>query len=233
MVIESARLATNELLAPRARGIVFKAVGLTILLFFGVWLGLQSLASTYLLPFIDGWTWAVTAILWLLGAGVVIGGVFLLAPVTAIFAGIFLDEVAEHVETNEYPHDPPGRAMPLGQSIWLAFKFLLVVLFVNLIALILVILPGINFAIFFFVNGYLLGREYFQFAAMRFHGEKEATRLRKKFGLEIFLAGLIIAAIMTVPILNLVTPVFAAAMMVHMHKAAVESMPVADPQFGR
>ena len=72
--------------------------------------------------------------------------------------------------------------------------------------------------IFFLVNGYLLGREYFQFAAMRFRPEREANQLRKKFGFEIFLAGLVIAAFMSVPLLNLLTPVFAATLMVHLHK---------------
>ncbi|MEO0327052.1 MAG: sulfate transporter family protein [Pseudomonadota bacterium] len=233
MIIESARLGINEVFAQRARWVVLKAIGLTILLFFGVWLGLQGLVSTYLLPFIDGWTWLTATILWLLGAGVVIGGAFLLAPVTAIFAGIFLDDVARFIEAERYPQDMPGQELPLNTSLWLAFKFMLVVLFVNLLALLLVILPGVNFAIFFFVNGYLLGREYFQFAAMRFHSEQEANQLRKKYGLEIFLCGLIIAGLMAVPILNLLTPVFAAAMMVHFYKSVAESEPVSSAKLGR
>ena len=83
----------------------------------------------------------------------------------------------------------------------------------------LVWFAGFGVIIFFLLNGYLLGREYFQFAAQRFRPEREASALRKKFSLEVFLAGLIIAAFMSVPILNLFTPVFASALMVHLHKA--------------
>ena len=77
---------------------------------------------------------------------------------------------------------------------------------------------GFGVIIFFLVNGYLIGREYFQFASMRFKPEKEANRLRKQFSFEVFLAGLVIAAFMSVPVLNLLTPVFAATLMVHLHK---------------
>jgi CysZ protein len=92
------------------------------------------------------------------------------------------------------------------------------VLIVNLIALILLILPGVNVAIFFVANGYLLGREYFELAAMRFCSIDEARALRRANALRVFLAGLVIAGIVIIPILNLITPVFATAFMVRMHK---------------
>lgn len=219
MVIESARRAASELLRPRFRSVMLKSVGLTILLFIAAWIGLEYLFSTFLLPFLGGWPWVATAAIWLLGAGVFFGAGFLLGPVTAIFAGIFLDEAAEHVEETWYSHDAIGQAVPIGQSLWLTVRFTLLVVFANLIALLLVLLPGINVAIFFLVNGYLLGREYFMFAAMRFRPEDEAAQLRANYSSPIFMAGLIIAGFMAVPILNLATPVFAAAMMVHLHKS--------------
>jgi CysZ protein len=43
----------------------------------------------------------------------------------------------------------------------------------------------------------------------------------------VFLGGLVIAAFMAIPILNLLTPLFAAAMMVHLHKAVAQSEPPA------
>lgn len=219
MIIESARLAATELLRPRFRGVLLKSIGLTILLFIGVWIGLEFLFSAYLAPFLVGWPWVATAIVWLLSAGVFVGAGFLLAPVTAMFAGIFLDEAAEHVEETYYPEDKKGTALPLGQSLWLTTRFTLLVLGANIIALLLVLLPGINIAIFFLVNGYLLGREYFMFAAMRFRSEEEANLLRENYSTQVLLAGFVIAGFMAVPILNLATPVFGAAMMVHLHKA--------------
>ena len=88
-------------------------------------------------------------------------------------------------------------------------------------------MPGVNIGAFFLVNGYLLGREFFEFAAMRFRPEAEAKALRSKHAGTVFLAGLVIAAFLAVPLLNLLTPLFAAAMMVHLHKmiAARDSKP--------
>jgi CysZ protein len=138
--------------------------------------------------------------------------------VTAIVAGLFLDDIAETVERTDYPRDPPGKPVPVLQSIVLALKFFAIVMVGNLVALFLLFVPGINIAAFFLVNGYLLGREFFEFAAMRFRPETEAKALRSKHAGTVFLAGLVIAAFLAVPLLNLLTPLFAAAMMVHLHK---------------
>ncbi len=165
----------------------------------------------------------------MLGAGLVIGLGFLIGPVTAIFAGIFLDDVAQRVEERNYPDERPGAAMPMGPSMILAAKFTVVVIVANLLALLLVLLPFVNVAIFFFVNAWLLAREYFQFAAMRFRSEGDANAMRQRYAPEIFLAGLVIAGFMAVPLLNLLTPLFATALMVHVHKAlsAREGVPAA------
>ena len=109
--------------------------------------------------------------------------------------------------------------MPTGASIVLSLKFFGVVIAGNLLALLLLLVPGVNIAAFFLVNGYLLGREFFEFAAMRFRPEAEAKALRRRHAGTVFLAGLVIAVFLAVPLLNLLTPLFAAAMMVHLHKA--------------
>jgi CysZ protein len=100
----------------------------------------------------------------------------------------------------------------------LSAKFLAVVILGNIVALFLLLVPGVNIAAFFLVNGYLLGREYFEFAAMRFRDEPEAKALRRRNFGTVFLAGLAIALFLAVPIVNLLTPLFAAALMVHLHK---------------
>ncbi|RVB30497.1 sulfate transporter family protein, partial [Mesorhizobium sp. M7A.F.Ca.CA.001.07.2.1] len=143
----------------------------------------------------------------------------LIAPVTAVVAGLFLDDIAEVVERTDYPGDPTGRAMPALRSLVLSARFLGVVILGNIVALLLLLVPGVNIAAFFIVNGYLLGREFFEFAAMRFRGEEEARALRRHYAGTVFLAGLLIAAFLAVPLLNLLTPLFAAAVMVHLHKA--------------
>ncbi|EEX89824.1 conserved hypothetical protein [Brucella ceti M644/93/1] len=131
----------------------------------------------------------------------------------------FLDDVAEIVEREDYPADPPGTPLPLGRSVIASLKFLGVVILGNGVALILLFVPGINLIAFFVINAYLLSREFFEFAAMRYRSEAEAKALRSQYGVTVFLAGLVIAGFMAIPIVNLLTPLFAATMMVHLHKA--------------
>lgn len=232
MIYEATLKSAREIFKPRFRSVVWKSLGLTLLLFFGMWLGLQMLATNYLFPFLEGWTWVTTIIAWFLGAGVIFGAGFLLAPTSAIFAGLFLDEVAKHIEETHYPDQRKGTDMALGNSITLAIKFALLVVFVNLIALLLFLFAGLGIIIFFVANGYLLGREYFQFAAMRYRPEKEAHILRRKHWGTVFLGGMVIAGLMAIPFLNILTPVFAAGMMVHLHKSLAPQEEMAH-QFGR
>ncbi len=82
----------------------------------------------------------------------------------------------------------------------------------------LLFIPGVNLIAFFLVNGYLLGREFFEFAAMRFRSPEEARLFRAKHASTVFLGGLVIAAFLAIPFLNLLTPLFAAGMMVHLYK---------------
>lgn len=219
MVIQSARNAINTLLTREFRSILWKSIGLTILLFVGAWIGIENVFSIFLAPSLGNWPWVSTAVIWLLGTGVFIGAGFLLAPVTALFAGLFLDDAAQYVEEIYYDKEPPGTPVPLAKSIWLTIRFTTLVTFANLLALILVLLPGVNIIIFFLLNGYLLGREYFMFAAMRYRSEDEARKIRQDNSTTVLLAGLIIAGFMAVPVLNLATPIFAVAMMVHLHKS--------------
>lgn len=207
---------------PKFRSVLLKSLGLTILVFVGIWLAAEALISALLLPFLAGWPIVSTIIFWLMGAGILVGAGFLLAPTTALTAGLFLDDVAEYVEQKDYPNDELGRPVPMGAALFLALRFGIIVILANLVALMLVLLPFINVTVFFLVNGYLLGREYFTFAAMRFGNEKRADQIRRQNGSAIFMAGLVIAGVMAVPILNLITPVFAAAMMVHLHKAIIK-----------
>ena len=226
MILDAARAAAGQLFSAEFRAVFAKTLGLTLLALAALWFGLKELFDWLALPWIDallpglpswaGWLGFIAAIV--AGIGLALGLALLIAPVTAIVAGLFLDDVAETVERTSYPLDPPGKAVPALQSMVLALKFFVVVIAGNLIALLLLLVPGVNIGAFFLVNGYLLGREFFEFAAMRFRPEAEAKALRSKHAGTVFLAGLVIAAFLAVPLLNLLTPLFAAAMMVHLHK---------------
>lgn len=237
MIFDAARTAALELLSPPFRAVFLKTLGLTLLALVALWVGLTSLVEWLALPWLHallpgmpswaGWLGGIVAAI-----ALAFGMALLIAPVTAVIAGLFLDDVAEVVERTDYPADRPGRAMPALRSLVLSMRFLGVVILGNIVALLLLLVPGVNIAAFFIVNGYLLGREFFEFAAMRFRPEAEARALRRHYAGTVFLAGLVISAFLAVPLLNLVTPLFAAAMMVHLHKA-ISAREAARPGYRR
>ncbi|APO76372.1 CysZ-like protein [Rhizobium etli 8C-3] len=226
MILDAARLAFFNLFARETRSVLVKVLGVTILVLIGLWFVLRGLFITFLFPWIAGffpeipdWAgWLSFVFVVLASIGLALGLALLLSPVTALIAGLFLDDVAEVVEKRDYPEDIPGTAMPIGPAITSSLKFLGVVIAGNIVALFLLFIPGVNLIAFFLVNGYLLGREFFEFAAMRFRSPQEARLFRAKHASTVFLGGLVIAAFLAIPFLNLLTPLFAAGMMVHLYK---------------
>ncbi|MFK8253722.1 sulfate transporter family protein [Ancylobacter terrae] len=214
-MLDAALRAFAQTFSPEFRRVLLRSIGLAI----GLIIVLGIVAHTALTHFVQlsyGWAELLLNIVAVLG--ILVGGVFLVPPVTSLIAGLFLDDVAEQVERTDFPGEPVGEALPVARSIFLAIKFFGVVVAVNILALLLLLVPGVNLVVFYVANGYLLGREYFQLAAMRYRSEDAARALRRQHAVSIFIAGLIIALVVSIPILNLVTPVFATLFMVRLHK---------------
>lgn len=165
-----------------------------------------------------GNTWADATIEWVARFFAIVVLIPLVHPVVSLVAGLFLERIADVVEATDYPNDAAGRDQPFWQSLAVSLRFTLVLVLVNLIALPFYLLPGINLVLFWMVNGYLLGREYFELVALRHLDLDAARQLRRRHGLRIFVAGVVIAGFATVPLLNLLTPLFATAFMVHTSK---------------
>lgn len=214
-MFQAASRAMSQVFEPQFRAIFWKMLGYTLGVLVVIWIALQGLLAGFLeLPY----PWLETALSVLTGIGAVFVLGFLIAPISALLAGLFQDEIADIVEARDYPADPPGQALPFATSMVQTIKFTGVVILGNLFALVLLLVPGVNMVAFFVVNGYLLGREFFEFAAMRFMPPAEAKAFRKARGGTVFLGGLVIAALLAVPILNLVTPIFATIFMMHVFK---------------
>ena len=213
-MLAAAIQAFRELFTPPFRAVLLKCVGFTIGLLVLLIVGIEGVFN-YTVAWPD---WIETTISWIAGLGLVIGSIFLIPPVTSLMAGLYLDDIAGQVERAHYPGDPPGKEMPTLAAIGVGLRFFIAVLVVNLVALFLLLVPGVNLIAFYAGNGYLLGREYFEMVAMRHLTPEEARRLRKANLATVFLCGLIIAGLASVPILNLLTPLFATAFMVHVYK---------------
>jgi CysZ protein len=164
-----------------------------------------------------GWIVAIA-----LGLGLLTGAVLLMPAVTALVASFFADEIAELVERSHYPADPPGVTVPLWLAIVEGVKAALLAIAVYLCVLPFFLFAGAGAIVFFIAMAWLLSREYFELAAMRFHPVAEAKALRRRHQATIFTAGLFIAGFVSIPILNLATPLFGVALMVQMHKRVTE-----------
>lgn len=214
----------EQMLSPPFRMVLLKAVGLTIALFVAVGVGIEAILSAVTIssyPYVD----PVIAVL--AGLGVILGFVFLIGPVTGLFAGLFLDQIAEEVERVHYADDPPGTELSLVDGLFVALKFTGVLILVNLLILLVAWVPVVNVASFLVGNGYLLGREFFEMVGMRHMPPDDARAFRRRHAGRVFVAGVVLAAIAMVPFANLLLPLFATAFMVHVFKLI--SHETADP----
>jgi uncharacterized protein involved in cysteine biosynthesis len=229
-MIDAAVKALGQILTPPFRKVLFKSIGLAIAFLFMI-----GILLNWLLQWLTGeggqWVettlgslahWPVLVLGWLLaiaiGLGLFLGAIFLMPAVTSLVAGFFADEIAENVEREYYPADPPGVALPVTRAAWEGVRIALLALAVYLVCLPFLLFAGLGVVMFFLATAYLLGREYFELAAMRFLSPEDAKTLRKENTGLIFVAGMFIAAFVSIPIVNFATPLFGTAFMVHMHK---------------
>ena len=229
-MLDAAVKALAQMLSPPFRSVLWRSVALALVLIVLIGIALQRLL-TWFAEYGEGWAEAMlgpgfhtplNVLAWIVsiaaGFGVVFGAVFLMPAITSLVASVFVDDVADHVEREHYPAERPGTALPYGLAMTEGVKTALLTILVYLIALPFVFVAGAGFIAFFIATAWLLGREYFELAAMRFRPPAEAKAMRKQNAATVFTAGLIIAAFVSIPIVNLATPLFGMAFMVHMHK---------------
>ncbi|MCR9150252.1 MAG: EI24 domain-containing protein [Rhodobacteraceae bacterium] len=223
--------AVGQLGDGRFLGVFALGVGLTLLLLFGLhvvvvmavgWLVPEAIT----LPFVGEVTWiggvlGAASILMMLGLSV-----FLMVPVASAFVGLFLDRIADAVEDRHYPQLPPARAIPLAEALIDSINFLGVVIAVNLLALIAYLMVGpFGPILFWFVNGWLLGREYFTLVAMRRMDRAAAKALRKRHSGTVLAAGVLMAAPLSIPVVNLAVPVLGVATFTHLFHRLTGAVP--------
>jgi len=207
----------------RFRKVLLLGVGLTLALLIAayagvLWLIQATVGDTTVLPVIGEVTWVGDL---LSGASfllMVVLSVFLMVPVASAITSMFLDEVAAAVEDRHYPELPPVSGPAFGEGLKDTVNFLGVIILANTLALILyAIFTPFAPLIFVALNGYLLGMEYFQLAAMRRVGRAGAKALRRKHRLTIWTAGILMALPLSVPVVNLLIPILGAATFTHIY----------------
>ena len=223
--------AARQLDDARLRRVLWLGIFLSLLVFIALWTGLWWLMTVLPLDGVPGVPWLQdtlgAAFDWLAGflfAGLLLLLTLMLFPaVITVIVGFFLDQVADAVEERHYPALPAPRPVSVPETVMSSVRFALVALAVNLVALpfyvLLLFVPPMNLVLFYLVNGYLVSREYFEMVAQRRLDPAAAKRLRRSCRGRLQLAGMLLTLLMTIPFVNLLTPVLGTAFMVHVFHA--------------
>ena len=205
--------AVRQLNDPSIQKIVLLGAGVTVLIFIAFWFVITFLLIRTSFVEISWLEWLIDFI----------GGAFALALAWLLFpsiisavTGFLLERVINAVDTCYYPQLPAPRARPLSEIIIQTSKFVCLMVLINVFLLPFLFFFPLFPVIFFTVNGCLLGREYFELVALRRLSPSEARCLLKKKRKTIIAIGGFFTFLMTLPAINLLTPIIATATMVHL-----------------
>jgi uncharacterized protein involved in cysteine biosynthesis len=229
-MIRAFELAVRQLGDPKLRGVIGWSLLLSLLLQAGIaalgWWGLKSLANFQ-------WQWVNDAIVWLSGAGVVVLALMLFPASFGIVISIFLERIADIVEAEHYPKLGPARGIAIWTGIWTGVVFLLAIVAVNLVMLpfyiLAIFVAGLGAVLFYAVNGWLTARVYYEQVALRRLTPSEVKAWRRANSGVLWLTGIVIVFLGTIPILNLIVPVLGVAAMVHVAQTLRPPAPPSRP----
>ena len=223
MILSAILKAVGQISDRRFLRVLLLGLGLTLALLLGFYIGFVALMSwllpgSFSLPWIGEISMSRAVIGWVGLPVFLFLSAILMVPVASAFMGIFLEQVADAVEDRHYPGLAPARPIGLLEGLVDSGKFLGVVVAVNLVALVgYVILAPIAPILFWLVNGYLLGREYGQLVALRRRDAAGAYAFRRANSGRLFLAGVVMAVPLTIPVINLLVPILGAATFTHLY----------------
>ncbi len=215
-MIRAFELAVRQLSDPRLRDVLWQSLLLSLALQIAIavlaWWSLESFATF-------SWHWVNELVRWL-GAGAVVVLALLLYPASfGIVVSIFTEKIADIVEHEHYPQLGQAHGIPIWTGIWTGLAFLVAVIVLNLLMLPLYLLAlfiaGLGAVLFYGINGYLTGRVYYETVALRRLSPAEVKAWRKANVGVLWLTGIVIVFLGTIPVLNLIVPVVGTAAMVH------------------
>jgi len=211
------QLPTAAMLRPLLIGLVVTAACIALL---GVTVGATAawLVSGVSIPWVGEVGGAADdAVGWIAGVGSVIAMAFAFTPAAALAIGFFVDPVADAVEARYYPELGPARGRSLATEVGMGLRYAALAVVLNI--------PLLPFYFLFpplpaVVNGWLLGRSFFDMAALRRETAAGTGVLRRSVRGQMVAGGILLAVLTLVPFLNLIVPVFGLAMMTHLYNGA-------------
>lgn len=205
--------ALGQLPEPAFRSVVLRTLGWSLLLFVGLlaaaWYGLAATQFVQM-------QWVETVIDWLGGFAALVIAVLLFPGAAMVIISFLLEDVAVAVEARHYSELGKARTQPVSEALWMGLKFALVTLVLNILVLPLYFVPVVNVFVFGALNGYLLGREYFELVALRRLDAATARRMRRRYRGRLWVAGAVIAFLLGIPLVSWIMPVVAVAFMLHL-----------------
>lgn len=212
----SLRKAANLLFDRSLTGVFWASVLLTVVLYVALFAAVE--VGVYHLPLL-GAPWVNRLVDFLAPVLLILLPFFLGAPVAALFASLFLERVARKIEARYYPADPMASGAPFGVVLVAGLRLTFLVVLADAVLLpVDATVPGISEVATVLVNGWLLGREYFELVALRHMSRGAVDALRRRHPGGVFAAGVILAILTLIPLANLVAPLFGVAFMVHVFK---------------
>ena len=216
-MVRAFELAFTQLTTdPKLRGVLWQSLLLSLVLQIALialaWWGLISFATFK-------WQWLNDWVRWLAGSGVVVLGLLLFPASFGIVVSIFMEKIADIVESKHYPALGPARGIPIWTGIWTGIAFLLALLALNLAMLpfylLALFVAGLGIALFYALNGWLTARMYYEQVALRRKSPADVKAWRRANAGVLWLTGIVIVFLGTIPVLNLLVPVVGTAAMVH------------------
>jgi CysZ protein len=214
--------AIKDAFAPEQRRALFLSMGLAVFLLAILWSGATALIARA----------HVGGIGWLGGVVDVLGGVAalfvawtLFPTVTVLTFGFFAERVIAALERAHYPNLPPPRKIGIGEAGASALRLAGLGLALNLVALPLYLVPVVNVFLYYAVNGYLVGRMYFETVALRRMESRRMHDLWRRRRGTFIVAGAMLAILLTLPVVDLATPLIGLAFMLHLVEAERRDAP--------
>jgi CysZ protein len=215
-VIRAFELGFGQLTDPKLRGVLWQSLLLSLVLQIALialaWWGLTSFATFK-------WQWVNDTIRWLGGGAVVVLALMLFPASFGIVISIFLERIADIVEAKHYPQLGPARGIPIWTGVWTGVAFLVALIALNLLMLPLYVVAlfvaGAGAVLFYAVNGWLTARMYYELVALRRRSPADVKAWRRANPGVLWLTGIAIVFLGTIPVLNLLMPVVGTAAMVH------------------
>ena len=218
----------SQLSDPLLRRVVIIGIGGSATIFVLLNLLIWWLFSSQIdLATLNLWDWLEEVLNWMTGfvvaLSLIIVSAILFPGVATIIIGLFLDDVVAAVEAKHYPNQPPARPQPVSELVASTTKFALTIVGLNLLCLpiylILMFVPPFNLVLYYLLNGYLISREYFELVAFRRMDPMAAREMMRRSRGRILLSGILLTFLLTLPIINFLTPVIGTAFMVHVFHA--------------